>query len=298
MSLKAYDLTLEPTVDPSHSAVVGWCFGLPPGISPEEWPLDPASGYPLQHGFTLKLPSHFQVHAPGIVAISFFGAAPDHCDGGPTTTEGVAEVIENADNAPPSDPDLLALWNQAKTAHKRLHRTIDILGCHYAVIPLTADEFHGRPCPVPDTIDNQHLAQTARPQWLQMGGAAQVIAYPQSQNAVFPLEKNFLYKAIGGLPEARVDYSIPIVLRSRKADRNAGRTPEDPDYERPYGPSGTHDWAKDLGQCHLGGTMFPYQHPPQVGPCYLEFPEYFGNFNFGSGNAQLDLKTFAFYWDC
>jgi hypothetical protein len=54
--VRAYDIDM--LTRPADRALLedkGWCFGLPPGIS-QQWPLDPNSGYPLVHGFTLLLP--------------------------------------------------------------------------------------------------------------------------------------------------------------------------------------------------------------------------------------------------
>ena len=48
----------------------GWVFGLPPGIAQSQWPLDPNNGYPLNHGFTLRLPEDYRVHGPDIVVIN------------------------------------------------------------------------------------------------------------------------------------------------------------------------------------------------------------------------------------
>jgi len=55
--MHAYDIELLKYSTPAAGeAFQGWCFGLPPGITPEQWPLDPDTGYPLMHGFTLRLP--------------------------------------------------------------------------------------------------------------------------------------------------------------------------------------------------------------------------------------------------
>ena len=299
LGLKAYDLSLDAKVDPLLPAVAGWCFGVPPGISPSEWPLDPESGYPMQHGFTLKLPRHFQVCGPGIVAVSFFGPAYEHTDGGPTITEGLDGIVRNPLKRPPSNSDLRALWSQGKTAHKRLHRMTDILGCHYAAIPLSTAEFQGAPCPVPDTANNAYLQQTVRPRWLKIGSAGQLFEQIKSQSALFPIEDDFRYRFLGGEPEMRVDFCMPIILTPREADPNAGRSPQDIDVVSPYKSDfQMEDWAKGLGSCHLGGTMFANQSTPRMSPHYIEFEGHFGNFNFGNGNAQLDLKTFCFSWDC
>jgi hypothetical protein len=51
VGISAYDLEmLHREVDRKSPDNHGWVFGLPPGIAPEQWPLDPISGYPLMHG--------------------------------------------------------------------------------------------------------------------------------------------------------------------------------------------------------------------------------------------------------
>ncbi len=60
-AMKAYNIdVLSRPATRSTDQDHGWCFGLPPGISPEQWPLDPHNGYPLMHGFTLLLPEDYR----------------------------------------------------------------------------------------------------------------------------------------------------------------------------------------------------------------------------------------------
>jgi len=59
-----------------------------------------------------------------------------------------------------------------------------------------------------------------------------------------------------------------------------------------------HEWGKDHAPNHLGGTMRPCQAVPEMSPFYIEFEEYFGGYNFGGGNAQLDFKDMKFDWAC
>ena len=64
------DLTLLPhPIRENIPRQQGWCFGLPPGITPEQWPLDPNNGFPLNHGFTLLLPEDYRIYGPEIVAL-------------------------------------------------------------------------------------------------------------------------------------------------------------------------------------------------------------------------------------
>ena len=98
-------------------------------------------------------------------------------------------------------------------------------------------------------------------------------------------------------------------------DPNAGKGPQDEHTSR-NAPTGyqpfyyyvggvpsrdnfrLHDWGKDHAQNHLGGTMRPCQAVPEMSPFYIEFEEYFGGYNFGGGNAQLDFGDMKFDWAC
>ncbi|WP_211985212.1 hypothetical protein [Bradyrhizobium tropiciagri] len=72
-----------------------------------------------------------------------------------------------------------------------------------------------------------------------------------------------------------------------------------PCYVAPYSLDGKARGLQRLhGRNHLGGTMFPNQWTPKYSPTYLEIEEYFGGFNFGGGNGQLDLASLEFDWAC
>ena len=108
---RAYNIEmLKQLVDRSRPENKGWVFGLPPGITPQQWPLDPNTGYPLMHGFTILLPDEYRCHGPRIVALSFFAVSADHNDGGTATTEEIFEILKDATPARPDDPKLLIFW--------------------------------------------------------------------------------------------------------------------------------------------------------------------------------------------
>ena len=299
----------------------GWCFGLPPGIQPEEWPLDPANGWPLMHGFTLLLPEDYRPHGPEIVAISFFGPAPDHNDGGPMANPAVETAL--AQTTAPADPALRAVWNAFQHRHPRLHRMKDILDCSYAVILLTQQEFDGPFCR-PAPVAGPALAGVAAPEWLTKGAAEYLgnLHYsPHPQPPTFPEglpDPDGQFAAIRRDQIERVGLGFNRALRllPRVSDPNAGKTPEERWDDEPgesgyrsffYWLDGTsgvenyreHDWAKGHQVNHLGGTMRPCQAIPEgIGPFYVEFEDYLGGFNFGGGNAQLDFKNMIFDWAC
>ena len=310
--MKAYDIEmLTRSADPARDH--GWCFGLPPGISPQQWPLDPANGYPLMHGFTLLLPEDYRVHGPEIVALSFFATAPDHNDGGPCCVEGIAELVEAATRERPSDPDLMPFWQAGRQQHKRLFRMKDILDCSYAVILLTQQEFDGPPCTPEPIADNRLLAMTPRPAWLDRGAAAALWDTNFSIHLKLPVENHYLYKILGGLPPQDITFSRALRWSARANDPNAGKVPRErwsgeangyqSHWYRLDGKPGVenyreHEWAKGHKQNHIGGTMRPVQNIPEFSPFYIGFEEYFGGYNFGGGNAQLDFRDMKFDWAC
>ena len=261
------------------------------------------------HGFTLGLPEDYRVHGQDIVAISFFAIAPDHNDGGPLSTDGLSDIILDPGETPPVDPALEAFWTQSRSAHPRLHRMTDELGCCYAAILMTEDEYRGPLCEPPAIADNALLNQTARPArpaWLDKGAAYSFMGPDKVEQSGDSLETTFLFRSMQGRPEPRLDYCLPFSIVERTSDPNAGKKPsenwdedENPDYEDVYTDTfELKEWAKHLQPNHLGGTMSPMQGVPDFGPYHVGFEEYFGGYNFGSGNAQIDLKSLQIDWAC
>ncbi|TFV30432.1 hypothetical protein E4K66_35215 [Bradyrhizobium frederickii] len=279
---RAYDLQMldRPT---DRARDQGWVFGLPPGIASEQWPLDPVTGYPLMHGFTLLLPEDYRVHGKDIVALSFFATPADHTDGGAIDAPEIREAVT------------------AQPSHPRLSRMTDILDYEYAALLLTKSEYEGALATPPAPLA---LATADRPRWLDVGGAS----------AFYGAAPPFAQKMFAGPPRADLTETLGIALRPRATDPNAGKPPQDPHFPRnppsdyqPYyyfvgAPSPEnyrlHEWAKDHAHNHLGGTMRPCQAVPEMSPFYIEFEEYFGGYNFGTGNAQLDFKEMKFDWAC
>lgn len=312
-AMKAYDIDVLPrSADRRNTQNHGWCFGLPPGIAPEQWPLDANNGYPLMHGFTLRLPEDYRVHGPEIVAVSFFATAPDHNDGGAARTDAIRAAITTAADVPaPADPDLLPFWRAERGRHPRMRRMTDILELSYAAILLTEAEFQGPlrrpPAPAPSGL----LARIAPPGWLTNGSAWSYWNGVFSPSLDLPKEQYGFYRLLGELPAKDVAYDRGLAWTPRAADPNAGAPPRDE-----YAPDKTgyrqwyyyvdgkvapenfreHDWAKGHKPNHIGGTMRPSQNVPAMSPFYVEFEESFGGYNFGGGNAQLDFGGMTFDW--
>ena len=303
--MRAYDLSmLHHSADRSNSNCHGWCFGLPPGITPEQWPLDLANGYPLQHGFTLLLPEDYRCHGPEIVAVAFFASPFDLNDGGPRVKAPLIREAMEADGAP-DDPDLIPFWQAERNAHPRLHRMKDILRIGYAAILLTQSEFDGPFCELPRMTANPYRDRLPPPAWMEVGSVA---AYWGFQG-----QMRFVQDALGTEPLGDLAENRALGWTARANDPNAGRKPYDefdheptdyiqPMYEAQNEQGETvykdHEWAENQGSNHIGGTMRPVQSVPDFSPYYVEFNEEFGGYNFGDGNAQLDILDMKFDWAC
>ncbi len=168
--MKSYNLNISQNrAVRTDSDCHGWCYGLPPGISSAQWPLDPANGYPLQHGFTLLLPEEYRCHGPDFVAFSFFASSIDHNDGGPTVkAPGIRPAMGGAEA--PDNPELKLFWEAEQRAHPHLSRMEDSLGIAYAVIMLIRAEFDGPFCAPPILVANRYRDALKPPAWLTIGG--------------------------------------------------------------------------------------------------------------------------------
>lgn len=309
--MRAYDIEiLNRSIGPGEPRGQGWCFGLPPGISPDRWPLDPNNGYPLSHGFTILLPEDYRGHGPDLVALSFFATACDMNDGGPATAREIAALFKSMPETPPADPALLPFWTAEQNRHPRMHRMTDLLGCAYAVILLTQSEFDGPFCAAPALAPNPYRDRVPAPLWLKIGSAA-AFWDGTSPSPTLPVEDMYYFKVFGGIPEKDPAYNRALAWTPRGADPNAGIPPRDDyhvdrgGYQSHYYWEGDvietenyrlHEWAKDHKADHIGGTMRPCQTIPDITPYYIEFEEYFGGYNFGGGNGWIDFKDMKCDW--
>ena len=265
--MKAFNLFLDPHPDsfpqtfPDDAPDVGWVGTDGPAVAPEQWPRSPLSGLPMLHGFTLLLPQDYRTQGPEYVAISFFQG-----DG-----EFVSEDTMSKASASSDDPYLRQLAEYSP--HPMLQERVDILDQPFAFIWLTQAEYDGGP--------------TAPPTDVRRPGEHRQEESPSAWDT--PVQDG------------------RIRMTERTGDPNVGHAPNEDgegDYQDPWADSANkqHGWADALWEVkhvgHLGGTSFPVQAMPEnLSPYYLEFDE-FGGLNFGTGAAQLDLKTDTFDWAC
>ena len=305
---KAYDLSVlgHEAGRIGENADHGWVFGLPRGIATSQWPLDPATGAPLQHGFTLLLPQDYRCHAPEIVGLSFFATSATEDDGGVRGREDFARMIAEPTEALPEEDLWRPYWRQARGVHPRTHRLTDIVGHHYALVLLTADELAGETTQPPDLS----ALSGRRPDWMTKGGARAFydLSRVPAPNPLEALATQFKHRA-DPRPTDRLDANKALRWELRAEDPNAGKKPMEDwhgkgtasGYIDPLDPDNDFEeraWTKGHKANHIGGTMRPVQAVPDVSPFYVEFEEQFGGYNFGGGNAQLDFQLMRFHWAC
>jgi hypothetical protein len=307
---QAYNLALLHEDGRAGQDSHGWCFGLPPGITPGQWPLDPQTGYPLVHGFTLRLPADYRCHGPDIAGLSLFAFCWEHSDGGTSPDEAIQSAM--TETVAPADERYLPFWRAAQESHPRLYRMSDILGDSFAVILSSEAELGERLCPPPDITAARKLSRHRAPRWLAIGSGR---AYLDDQiGTTSESQRQSILKLFGSIPEARLDWSRAVRWTPRAGDPNAGKAPEDrfavdktSGYQQPdYYEGGVikgenyrkHSWSADHALDHIGGTMRPVQATPRFSPFYVEFEEYLGGYNFGGGNCQLDFLNMQLDWAC
>lgn len=298
----AWDLLRDPqqplpVTDRGAPWAGGWSLGLPPGITPEQWPLSPVYGYPLRHAFTLHVPAQYRGQGEQFVALSVF-------------VDDQFEELESSDAieayfaAPlmaeaPADSHLLPFWTHRHARHAKQFDMTDILGTHYAAIWLTQAEFDAALCEPPALTGNPLLGNA--PSWLDKG-YFEYLGYEKVRNP-----GTDAYEWLPGEGRAvGIDSAFAIRAEPREGDPNVGKPPREWDdeceasgYIQGFSDDGTtENLERWHAHNHLGGTMFPVQGYPAFGPRYLEFEEDFGGFNFGSGNGQIDLVKMELDWAC
>jgi hypothetical protein len=144
------------------------------------------------------------------------------------------------------------------------------------------------------------------PRWLDAGSGRAFFDF-----GTLPKE---LHEMLGDIPPAQLDWSRALRWSPRVNDPNAGKAPADffstnnpSGYQQPYYYEGgvigagnfrEHSWIAGHAPNHIGGTMRPVQGVPKFSPFYIEFEEYFGGYNFGGGNGQLDFLNMRLDWAC
>jgi hypothetical protein len=262
------------------------------------------------HAFTLRLPEDYRCHGPEIAGVSLFACCAEHSDGGTSPDEAILEAMTA--ETPPQDARYRPFWDARSAAHPRLSRMEDILDDSFAAILLTEDELNGPLCAVPETRAAQSVSSHKKPGWLARGSGRDFFDGHVGASSV--KANHWVYKTLGGVPEARLDWNRALRWSPRAVDPNAGKAPQDSfagdktaGYQQPHYYEGggvkaenfrKAEWTADHARDHIGGTMQPVQATPRFSPFYVEFEEYLGGHNFGGGNCQFDFLNMQLDWAC
>lgn len=297
---QAFDLELSDPVRLETRPENGWCFGRPPGIDADRWPMSPVYGTPLRHAFTLKVPAPYRTQGPDRIAISLF----------------IDEMFDERRLVPlPTSPA-----SPSASGGVDAHRHDMQWGrFHLSMFWLSAEEFAGA-LGTPPMMEGADDAQV--PGWLVDRPADYFGHYNLPSNAFHRprasssapgahalqqlMETERPPSGWATLPAMEaLDFGFPIDISPREGDPNVGRPASEweednvvsgyiPAYSGLDGAANLERFAEF--EAHLGGTMFPAQAYPEFSPFYLEFQETFGGFAFAGGLAQLDLKEMQIAW--
>lgn len=315
---RAYNIEIakRPSARIAEDADHGWVFGLPRGITTEQWPLDPVTGAPLAHAFTLLLPRDYRCFGTAedgseLVGFAFFGTPADANDGGAGWSETLSRVILEPGDDPPDDT-LAPYWRIARSQHPRLRRMTDILDYHYAMIPLTREEL-ASDAAQPPSVPVLHGSE---PFWRTRGALSAFLNGEIGPDPVIPPAEHYVAKVLVWPAPEGLDAHLALRWSPRADDPNAGIVPAEPFGEDSVAETGytmhyyweggrieteayrEQPWVADHAPNHIGGTMRPVQGIPlDFSPYHIGFEEWLGGFNFGGGgNAQLDFKNARFDW--
>lgn len=256
----AYNVEFSETGDRGQ----GWCFGVPTGIVPTQWPRSRVNGLPMAHIFTCWVPAEYRTKGEGLVAVALFQADDHAAD----TVDGVAEADE-AD----AGPFWASLLAYATGQHPQEIYLEDILDGGWALLWLTEAEFRG-PAAAPPAAEAGIFPDYDG----EDGGSAYAAHEPARFVQLVAREADpNVGKAVSRYPDEKApDAYIPMGSEKGQA---LGLE------EMPWSCT------------HFGGTFSPsYQGEPDISPFYLEFDESAGGANLATGVAQIDLLNDTLDW--
>lgn len=279
------------------SAPDGWCFGLPRGITQAQWPLSHATGFPLQHHFTVRVPEPYRTKGPEHVALAFFSEAYREGKTSDAVTGLMDQIFDGRGVPDRASSELQPFLDHLKARHPMEFRSKDILYQLFAAIWLTEVEFTGPVCLPPRLIRTPANAMCADPGWVTTTGLMRSFSTGPFDPA------NSIHRRLGRAPLDPYEILL-LKITERINDPNVGRQSHDrfeqltPDG---YIPAYSEAWDKlgltrDTADMHFGGTVFPAQAMPPLSPFFLEIEETPGDINFGTGNGQLDLISMQIDW--
>lgn len=160
--MKAFDLgfgpspdalTTQPELDEKitlpDAVQAGWVGTDGPAIDHVHWPRGEATGLPMMHVLSLRLPEDYQRRGPEYPAIAFF--------------QGEGQFAEDREDDDPSDPFIADLAKAVP--HPQLVELEDEIGGRFALIWLTEQEFASGPTapPADPRREGEHEAEDEGP---------------------------------------------------------------------------------------------------------------------------------------
>ncbi len=300
---RSFDVAIVPGLRPRGTvAPDGWCCGLPRGITAQQWPLSTATGFPLEHYFTVRVPESYRVKGPQQVALALFGEG-EQFEESPDVSALMKIVFDGRPLPTAVDEHVRPFLDHLRNRHPMEFRSRDILCATFVAIWLTEDAFTGAECEPPMPVVNVANRMCPLPHWLQVSAAQRLFGW-DGKEAFNP--DYLLHKLAKHQPRDKWDILL-LAMTERDDDPNTGRQPCDSiapdsnpdDYVAKYSEAWNRaDMEVSYHDLHFGGTASPVQAMPDLSPFYIEFEETMGQINMGGGNGQLDLLTMQIDWAC
>lgn len=282
----SFNLKVLPGMQPRDAeAPDGWCCGLPRGITQAQWPLSNATGHPMEHHFTVRVPEAYRVKGPQFVALAVFSETSTESQQSDKISHLMNRIFDGRGLPVAVETDLQPFLHHLRNRHPMEVRSKDLLYQTFAMIWLTQEEFTGPICLPPAPVSNAANAMCEPPIWEEETTSQRYDPEGETRTDKWGLWR--------------------FAVNEVTDDPNTGRIPVD-EFDTCGNIDGyiarhTNAWDDldievDYDDMHFGGTASPAQAMPEVGPFYLEVEDEVGAINFGGGNGHIDLVSGYIDW--
>jgi hypothetical protein len=299
----AYDLSLlQAPPDRGSAQNHGWCYGLPPGLLPEQWPLSLHDGFPMQHCFTLLVPEQYRAQGPAHVALTMFA---DQQYDEPVEVGAIADYFASETMERPTDAALLPFWTYRRHRHAMEFRMKDVIDYNFAAIWLTEAEFAAPLCQPPQLAGNPLLPANPLPLWLEDGAARTVSTCTSATTRTPPICRRNTGTACSAMsPKPAIAPTASPSPSARAIRMSAGHRAIICCTRASSATTSRHSAPKASGfdRCRAAtisaAPCFPASGRRNSVQPISKSKSILAGFNFGGGNGQLDLATMQFGWAC
>jgi hypothetical protein len=142
----------------------GWENGLPPSITPAQWPRHASNGLPLVHGFTIHVPEDYRVCGKDRVALSYFHPGESESYHPKAPLSGRIKAIMDGgalEGTEGDDAFFRALVDHVRADKPNTQLFTDLLGHTHAIVWHADADLKATRCPRPsEKLPDGHEPKT------------------------------------------------------------------------------------------------------------------------------------------